>query len=83
MESRKCTILAVSIIFFSLSTAFVGLYLCTCLFVVKRLRLADYLMLLAWVIHATWKKKQVSTPLIIVKTDVRSWHGSVFVLCNW
>lgn len=83
MESHKCTLLAVSIIFFSLSTTFVGLYLCTCLFVVKRLRLADYLMFLAWVKRATRKSKEVSTPLIIIKTDMWSWPGSVSLLCNW
>jgi hypothetical protein len=53
MEGKQVTILAISIIVFLLATAFVALYFISCVFVVRVVRLADWLMLLAWVsLHA-------------------------------
>lgn len=43
-------ILPVSIVFSLLGSVFVGFYLCSFLFVVKKFRFADYRMFLAWVI---------------------------------
>ena len=46
-------IFVIGIVFFLLATAFVALYFISCVFVVKAVRLADWLMLLAWVsLHA-------------------------------
>lgn len=42
-------IFAISIFVFLLATAFVALYFISCVFVVRAVRLADWLMLLAWV----------------------------------
>lgn len=75
-------ILAVSIVFFILGSLFVGLYLSSCLFVVKRLRFADYLMLLAWVMFPRLDRFDalLTAPLA---TAIRFGVGS-FCLCgNW
>ncbi|OKL56920.1 hypothetical protein UA08_07871 [Talaromyces atroroseus] len=50
MDNRQTVVIAVSAVFFVLASIFVGLYISSCLFVVKKVRLADYLMLLAWLI---------------------------------
>jgi hypothetical protein len=53
MEGRHVTIFAISISVFLLATAFVVLYFISCVFEVRAVRLADWLMLLAWVsLHA-------------------------------
>lgn len=53
METRQATIVAVSTFFFSFSSIFVAFYFTSCLFVVKKLRLPEYLMFLAWVSRAS------------------------------
>lgn len=49
MDDRRLPVLVVSILLLVFASVFVGLYLVSCLFVVKKVRLSDYLMLLAWV----------------------------------
>ncbi|KAL4740356.1 major facilitator superfamily domain-containing protein [Aspergillus similis] len=50
MEDRRPEVLVVSIVFFSLATIFVALRFVSRIWVVRRLALHDYLMLLAWLI---------------------------------
>ncbi|KAH8705319.1 putative glucose/galactose transporter [Talaromyces proteolyticus] len=50
MADRRIHVLVVSITVLVLASIFVGLYLISCIFVVRRLKLPDYLMLLAWII---------------------------------
>ena len=49
MEDRRPAVLIVSIIVFVLASCFVGLLFVSRIFVVKKVALHDYLMLLAWV----------------------------------
>jgi hypothetical protein len=49
MASHRVLVLAASIPFFVLASIFVGLCTISSIFVVKKLKLNDYLMLLAWV----------------------------------
>ena len=49
MEDRRPEVLVVSIVFFSLATIFVALRFVSRIWIVRRLALHDYLMLLAWV----------------------------------
>jgi hypothetical protein len=49
MDNRQVIVLTVSIFFFVLACLFVGLYVISSLFIVKKLALPDYLMILAWV----------------------------------
>ncbi|KAL4763216.1 putative MFS monosaccharide transporter [Aspergillus foveolatus] len=50
MEDRRPEVLVVSIVFFSLATIFVALRFVSRIWIVRRLALHDYLMLLAWLI---------------------------------
>ncbi|KAL4873126.1 hypothetical protein BDV12DRAFT_160421 [Aspergillus spectabilis] len=50
MEDRRPEILVVSIVFFVLATVFVALRFVSRIWIVRRLALHDYLMLLAWLI---------------------------------
>ncbi|KAL4927228.1 putative MFS monosaccharide transporter [Aspergillus undulatus] len=50
MEDRRPEVLVVSIVFFLLASIFVALRFVSRIFIVRRLSLGDYLMLLAWVI---------------------------------
>jgi hypothetical protein len=52
MADRRPEVLVVSIIFFALATVFVALRFVSRIFVVRRVGLHDYLMLLAWVCRA-------------------------------
>jgi hypothetical protein len=49
MEDRRPEVVVVSVVFFSLATIFVALRFVSRIWVVRRLALHDYLMLLAWV----------------------------------
>lgn len=49
MADRRPEVLVVSVIFFALATVFVALRFVSRIFVVRRVGLHDYLMLLAWV----------------------------------
>jgi hypothetical protein len=49
MQTRQPTTLAVSITFFVIASIFVALRFVSRIFVVRRIALHDYLMLLAWV----------------------------------
>lgn len=49
MANHQLLVLAVSLPFFVLASIFVGLYLIASAFVLRKLELHDYLMLLAWV----------------------------------
>jgi hypothetical protein len=49
MEDRRPEILVVSIVFFVLATVFVALRFVSRIWIVRKLALHDYLMLLAWV----------------------------------
>lgn len=49
MEEKQVAIFVIGIVFFLLATVFVALYFISCIFVVRAVRLADWLMLLAWV----------------------------------
>jgi hypothetical protein len=49
MEDRRPEVLVVSIVFFVLATVFVALRFVSRIWIVRRLALHDYLMLLAWV----------------------------------
>ncbi|RDW59292.1 putative MFS monosaccharide transporter [Aspergillus mulundensis] len=50
MEDRRPEVLVVSIVFFSLATIFVALRFVSRIWIVRRLALHDYLMLVAWLI---------------------------------
>ncbi|KAL2788076.1 major facilitator superfamily domain-containing protein [Aspergillus keveii] len=51
MEDRRPEVLVVSIVFFVLATLFVALRFVSRIWIVRRLALHDYLMLLAWLIN--------------------------------
>lgn len=55
MADRRPEVLVVSIIFFALATVFVALRFVSRIFVVRRVGLHDYLMLLAWVCRALFE----------------------------
>lgn len=70
MDGKQDVILAISITVFVLATAFVALYLISCVFVVRAVRLADWLMLIAWV------------SLHIMKDSVLLWLFDLMVVNN-
>lgn len=49
MEDRRPEVLVVSIVFFVIASVFVALRFVSRVFIVKKVGLHDYLMLLAWV----------------------------------
>lgn len=49
MEDRRPEVLVVSIVFFLIATVFVALRFVSRVYIVRRLSLHDYVMLLAWV----------------------------------
>lgn len=71
MEGKQVSIFAISIIVFLLATVFVGLYFISCVFVVRAVRLADWLMLLAWVSLHLMKQ-----PLLHRSFDLKGVDGS-------
>lgn len=69
MDGKQDIILAISIIVFLLATVFVALYFISCVFVVRTVRLADWLMLLAWVSLHIMKHFVLLWPFYLMVVD--------------
>lgn len=55
MEDRRPEVLVVSIVFFLIATVFVALRFVSRIFIVRRLSLHDYVMLVAWVSRPSYR----------------------------
>lgn len=91
MESRRPVTLGVSITFFVIASVFVALRFVSRVFVVRRVGLHDYLMLLAWVrglfpawtLHVAGDGAGVGTFLIWFRMRPWAYHPTFLTVDCW